>query len=256
MNRNFEIYNYLNLINRRVAKAYKQTGKNPLPSSFVVNKEAIKERLYLNQMQSDISFPAFLFEDNKDVKKRFKSSVKQLKELQSMLKDEKFTSKMSKKFVEKFDTYLKIRIFVTQSILKEFKRYYFNECDAYEEICAIDTIFFDLLDGTFEPEVDVRKYLDDLENKYKIYHQERINRLPEKVSEQTKKKREKQKLSQKQELDLNKENLKKNIKKIKSDIKKEKKNEKIIKSREISKFKQEKEKKIIQNKTTQKNKEK
>ena len=251
MSGNFEIYNYLNLINRRVAKAFRQTGKNPLPADFVVNKEAIKERLYLNQMQSDISFPAFLFEDNKDVKKRFKASVKQIKQLQSMLKDEKFTAKMSKKFVQKFDTYLKIRLFVTQSILKEFKRYYFNECDAYEEIRAIDTIFFDLLDGTFEPDFDVRKYLDDLENKYKLYYQERVNRLPEKISEKTRKKREKEKIAQRQELALNEKTLKQNVKKIKSDIKKEKKAEKIIKNKEISQFKQEKERKL-----NQKNKEK
>ena len=149
MNTNFEIYNYLNLINRRVAKAFRSTGRSPLPANFKITTETIKERLYLNQMQSSISYPEFLFENNRNVKKRFKASVKQIKQLQAMLKDPEYAKTMSPAFLEKFSTYLKLRLFVTNCILKEFKHFYFNECDAYEEICAIDTIFFELLDDTF-----------------------------------------------------------------------------------------------------------
>lgn len=243
MNTNFEIYNYLNLVNRRVAKAYRNTGKNPLPDDFVFDKNAIKERLYLNQMQSNISFPAFLYENNRNVKKRFKASVKQIKQLQAMLKDKNFTKNFSAKFLTKFRTYLDIRLFVTNSILKEFKRYFFDECDAYEEICAIDTIFFDLLDGTFEPDFDVRKYLDNLEEKYNIYLEERINRLNPKVSQETKEKRERKKKVNEQNLALNEKTLKNQSKKIKNDLKFEKKSEKINKNREISAFKQSKEQK-------------
>lgn len=241
MNTNFGIYNYLNLINRRVAKAFRSTGRSPLPANFKITDEAIKERLYLNQMQSDISYPQFLFENNRNVKKRFKASVKQIKQLQAMLKDKKFASSMSPAFLEKFEAYLRLRLFVTKSILKEFKRYFFNECDAYEEICAIDTIFFELLDGTFEPDFDVRLYVDGLEEKYNIFYQERINRLEPKVSEATKKKREGKTKLQEQAIELNQKALKDEAKMIKTGIKTEKKEAKINRSRELYSFKQEKE---------------
>ena len=237
MNSNFGIYNYLNLINRRVAKAFRSTGRNPLPADFKITTESIKERLYLNQMQANISYPAFLFEDNRAVKKRFKASVKQIKQLQAMLKDENFTKTMSKEFLTEFSTYLKLRLFVTNSILKEFKRYFFNECDAYEEICAINTIFFELLDGTFEPDFDVRLYLDELEQKYKIFYQERVNRLEEKVSEETKKKRAQIQKLHEQEIDLNAKVQKDEAKMIKTGLKTEKKKEKKKSSKEVSSFK-------------------
>lgn len=243
MNTNFGIYNYLNLINRRVAKAFKSTGRNPLPVDFKVTQEALKERLYLNQMQSNLSYPEFLFENNRNVKKRFKASVKQIKQLQAMLKTPAFSGTMSAGFAKKFSTYLKLRLFVTTAILKEFKRYFFNECDAYEEICAIDTIFFELLDGTFEPDFDVRLYVDGLEEKYNIFYQERVSRLEEKVSEKTKKKRAERAKLQQQSIDLNTKLQKTEAKMIKEGMKSEKKEEKIHKSREIHSFKQEKEQK-------------
>jgi hypothetical protein len=237
MNTNFEIYNYLNLINRRVGKIYRTSGKNPLPSDFVVDKQAIKDRLIDNQFESTLSFPVFLYEDKKSVKKRFSSSIKQLKQLKTILHHKSFNQNLSKKFATRFECYLNIRIFVTKSILKDFKKYYFNECDAYEEICAIDTIFFDLLDGMFEPDIDVRNYLDNLEEKYNIYYQARVKRLEEKVSKETSEKRAKQNA----EINLNVKNLKEDSKKMKSEIKNEKKTEKLNKDREIFSFKQEKE---------------
>jgi len=248
MNTNFAIYNYLNLINRRVAKAFRSTGRSPLPANFKVTKEAIVERLYLNQMQSSITFPEFLFEDNRAVKKRFKASVKQIKQLQAMLKNAQFSGTMSANFLEKFSTYLKLRLFVTNSILKEFKRFYFNECDAYEEICAIDTIFFSLLDGTFEPDFDVRLYVDGLEEKYNIFYQERIERLEQKVSEKTKKKRAEQNKAMETAIDLNAKVHKSEAKMIKSGLKTERKETRIKKTKELYSFKQEKEQKINEKK--------
>ncbi len=241
MNTNFEIYNYLNLVNRRVAKAFRNTGRCPFIGNFRITDEAIKQRLYLNQMQSKITYPQFLFENNRNVKKRFKASVKQVKQLQAMLKKPEFANTMSDKFRAKFTFYLNIRLFVTKAILKEFKRYYFNECDAYEEIFAIDTIFFSLLDGTFEPDFDVRLYVDGLEEKYNIFYQEHVNRLEEKVSEKTKKKRSAQNKLQQQAINLNEKVNKSEAKKIKMGIQAEIKKGKVNKNKEIRSFKQEKE---------------
>ena len=97
MNENIEIYNYLNLTNPRLGKLYKMTGYNPLPKNFSFTKDAIKDRLYLNQMPSEISFPDFLYEDKKNLKKRFKLSLKRINQI---LKEKKYENKMTPAFAQ------------------------------------------------------------------------------------------------------------------------------------------------------------
>ena len=94
-----EIYNYLNLVDKRLGNLYKKTGFNPLPADFKFDKETIKERLYLNQMASVLSFPEFLYEEKKQLKKRFNQTLKLIK---TILKEEKYTQYMSPEFARKF----------------------------------------------------------------------------------------------------------------------------------------------------------
>ena len=172
-----EVYNYLNLTNQRLGKLYKLSGYNPLPEDFIFDKDTIKERLYLNQMPSTISFPEFLFGDKKDLKRRFALSLKRIKQI---LKDKKYETKMSPAFAKKFETYMVLRREVTSLILKDFSKYDFDECDAYIEICSINTIFFDLLDGIFDDAFNFYEVSFDLEYRYNIYYAERLKRLEKK----------------------------------------------------------------------------
>ena len=222
-----EIYNYLNLTNRRLGRLYRITGYNPLPDTFVFNQESIKERLYLNQMPSDISFPDFLYEDKKSLKKRFALSLKRIKQI---LKEKKYETKMTPEFTRKFESYLVLRREVTSLILKDFSKDSFDECDAYTEICSINTIFFDLLDEIFDDEFSFYDISFDLEYRYNIYYAERLKRLEKKNNEEISKKST--------EINLNiQKNIQKNQKK---EIKNEKILEKNTKNKEISNFKQEK----------------
>lgn len=222
-----EIYNYLNLVDRRLGTLYKLTGYNPLPANFVFDNETIVERLYLNQMPSTISFPDFLYEDKKLLKKRFKMT---LKRIQQILKEKKYSEFMSKKFANKFESYLLMRKAVTNLLLKDFRKYSFDECDAYIEICSINTIFFDLLEQIFDDEFNFLDILPTLEDVYNLYYSERLKRLEAKRNK---------KISQ------NAQKITENIvQNQKNQIKLEKKSEKEHKMKQVSDFKQEKNKKI------------
>ena len=222
-----EIYNYLNLVDRRLGLLYKLTGYNPLPSSFSFDSEAIVERLYLNQMPSSMSFPEFLYEEKKDLKKRFNMTIKRINQI---VKEQKYKACMSKDFTDKFEVYLLMRREVTSLILKDFNKSNFDECAAYIEICSINTIFFDLLEQIFDDEFNFSDILPTLEDLYNIYYSERLKRLEDKRNKQIAKNN--QKIAE--NIAINQKNQ----------IKLEKKSEKNNKLKQISDFKQEKNKKI------------
>lgn len=230
MNENLEIYNYLNLTNRRLGKLYKTTGYNPLPKNFSFTKDVIKDRLYLNQMPSEISFPDFLYEEKRNLKKRFKLSLKRINQI---LKERKYENKMTPAFAQMFESYMLMRKEVTSMILKDFSKFDFDECDAYTEICSINTIFFDLLEEIFDDEFNFYEVSFDLEYRYGVYYAERLKRINKKNKQEIAKK-------------LNENNLliQKNIQKIqKNELKNEKIKEKLTKIKEINKFKSQKQKK-------------
>ena len=230
MNENLEIYNYLNLTNRRLGKLYKTTGYNPLPKNFSFTKDVIKDRLYLNQMPSEISFPDFLYEEKRSLKKRFKLSLKRINQI---LKERKYENKMTPAFAQMFESYMLMRKEVTSMILKDFSKFDFDECDAYTEICSINTIFFDLLEEIFDDEFNFYEVSFDLEYRYGVYYEERLKRINKKNKQEITKK-------------LNENNLliQKNIQKLqKNELKNEKITEKLTKIKEIDKFKSQKQKK-------------
>lgn len=226
-----EIYNYLNLTNSRLGRLYHITGYNPLPDDFVFDQETIKERLYLNQMPSEISFPDFLYEDKGSLKKRFALSLKRIKQI---LKEKKYKTKMTPEFAHKFETYLVLRREVTSLVLKDFAKDTFDECDAYTEICSINTIFFDLLDEIFDDDFNFYEISFDLEYRYNIYYAERLKLLEKKNNQENTKKISENNLKIHHEIQKNQ----------KKEIKIEKKIEKNIKNQEISQFKQEKNSRI------------
>ncbi len=226
-----EIYNYLNLVDKRLGNLYKKTGFNPLPADFKFDKETIKERLYLNQMASALSFPEFLYEEKNQLKKRFNQTLKLIK---TILKEEKYTQYMSPEFARKFEVYMVMRREITSLVLKDFSKESFDECSAYMEICSINTIFFDLLDGFFEDGFNFLEVLPTLENNYNIYYNERLKLIEKKNNE----KLEKNTIENSLFIAKNNEKINKNnLKMQKNNLKIEKQQQKIEKEREILKFK-------------------
>lgn len=224
-NTNLEIFNYLNLVNPRLGKLYKITGFNPLPDDFVFDENTIKERLYLGQMAKDISYPNFLFNEKIDLKKMFKLSVKRLNQISKS----NFKKYLSKEFAEKFELYLVLRTKLTEILIREFKKEDFDEIGAYSEICSIDPIFFDLLDGIFESEFNFNEILNNLEDEYKIYYFEKLKKIEEKNNQKNNEKIQK--------IIINEKINKKIIENQKTELKNEIKSVKIQKQKEVEKVK-------------------
>lgn len=173
MSKNIEILNYLNLISPKLGKAYKLKGTNPLPDNFEFTEEKINDRLLLNQMQEFVSLPDFVHDDKKIIKKKIKNSIKNIKKI---LKNEFFVD-FSEILKEKIVFYLEVRKEMSKIILKEFRRFDFNEMDAIAEIYEVDPLMSELLTPLFEEVVDFESLFSDLEEKYTISYSEKLKIL-------------------------------------------------------------------------------
>ena len=169
MNANVEILNYLNLINKKLGKQYQLTGYNPLPENFTVSKDAIKEIIFLQQQNSPELFQKFVFKDKKEVKNLLKTSQINVRKL---LKKISLTKKLSE-FGKKFYLYLLLRQEVTNLILKDFKKYDFNEFSAFEEIYLINPIFGEMLENFFT-DANSFENIENIEQKYNFNYLEKL----------------------------------------------------------------------------------
>ena len=217
LNNNVEVYNYLNVTNRKLGKLYKYTGTNCLPANFDVNSKTFEERLLLNEMKNEDVFPPFSYDEKKSVK----NSIKNIKKIKKTAKNADFFKNYSQSFKNKFDFYLDLRHELTHAILKDFEDQNFDEVDAYRQIFNLDPVFGGFLDGLFDAKVDISSLLDGLEKKYEKSYIEKLQM----IEKQNEKKRKKS--AQK---NLENEGVK-NLKKSQSkDLPKAKKMEKTAKS--------------------------
>ena len=177
MKANLEIYNYLNIVNRRVGKMYKLTGICPLPKDFVADEEEIKRILFLKQMENKIIFPEFILNNKKIIKKYFKNSLKNCKKIKKNVKNINFSSA---KFQKQFENYLSIRIVLTKSLLKDFLGQDIDETSAYQEIFNLDPIFGELLDKIYMPDFDFDGVISNIEEEYQTSYTEKLKKINKK----------------------------------------------------------------------------
>lgn len=180
-----EIYNFLNLVCRRLGRVYKYTGQNSLPKDFVISKAQIKHVLLLAQLRQPLVLPDFVCEDKKYFKQYIKNSLKNCKKI---AKENSFKDFCSEKFARQLDIYFDMRRDLTELVLKDFKKYDFDEGDAYQEIFNLDPILGELLDDLFEEKVDNKKLFEGLEEKYNQIYQKRIAALEKKKTKRRKQK--------------------------------------------------------------------
>lgn len=173
---NYEVYNFLNMINIRLGKVYKLTGYSPLPKNFVMTKDLLKERLYLNQMSLNMNFPNFVYDNKNEVKKYFKNSIKNIKKMRKNIENYDF----SPEFLEKLNVYFNIRIDITEALLKEFKNQRFDEKDAFQEIYRLNPILSNLMMELFNEHSDIKSLLTNLEDKYQISYLEKLQLIEKK----------------------------------------------------------------------------
>ncbi len=207
-NTKIEIYNFLNITDRRLGRLYKYTGFSPLPKDFQITTEKIKKRIILNELKNENILPSFYLEDKKNIKKRFKISLKNAKKVK---KHEFFAKNSSKKFAEEMETYFEMRITITEQILKDFKNHDFNEAMAYQELYNLDPVLAPFMEVLFADKVDFETLFENLEKDYHASYLEKVKTLEKK---QNKEIEQKKKLENQQNLAKNLENSKKTRKKV------------------------------------------
>lgn len=216
---NLEILNFLNLINERLGRAYRLSGKNPLPKNFSMDKNLLKERFYLNQMAEKINYPDFIYQEKEKIKNYFKNSIKNIKKIEKIIKNCDF----SDEFLEKLQTYFEIRLEITKILIKEFKNQRFDEKDAYQEIYTLNPVLSNLMPELFSEHIDVKSLLDDLEKKYQLSYLEKLQIIEKKQQKKTQQKQlENVSLESDKNLQKSKkvEKTKQNLAKIEKNLKK------------------------------------
>lgn len=178
-NTNVEIYNYLNLVDRRLGKLYKHSGFSPLPANFFVDEKVIERALILGEMKRE-NFEDFEVPEKKTFKKMLKISLKNCKKLQkidvfadeSNLSNHKVTGA-----AEDFETYLVMRKEVTHQILKDMRNHDFDETAAYAELFNLNPVFGEILDTIFQTDFDAAAALENLPQKYNLIYNKNLKSI-------------------------------------------------------------------------------
>lgn len=176
-------FNYLSLINSRLAEDYSKRGVCFLSKSFEPTQEDFEERICLNQISISSNNPSFLFKEKKNIKKHLKTSLKNIKKCEKI----KFFDILSQNFAEKVETYLNARYRLTELILENFSKFDFDENGAVLEISSINPILCSLLPDFFDEDFNVEDFetrLKDLEDKYVLSYLEKIKVLEKKLSKE------------------------------------------------------------------------
>lgn len=229
MNNYYEIYNYLNIVNRRLGKLYKLSGYNPLPKDFVFDDECVKEVFIFSQMKNETVIPPFIYEGKRAIKKHFKTALKHSK---SILKHESYAKFVSKEFAEKLGIYFAMRIEIAEFLLKNFKKQGADEVELYREIYNLNPILGEFMLPLYDDKFSADVLFQDLEKQYNLSYSEKLKLINKKQNKQT----------QKQAEETNQKNLHKSkeLQKIRKNVEKTaKNNEKIKKNQEIEKVKTE-----------------
>ena len=178
METNFDLLNYLNLINEKFGSLYLKQKLNFLPENFVLTSDLIKERLALNEAKKNISLPSFIFENKKIIKNNFKNALKNIKKFNNLIKNSNFFENNLKNKIL-FD--LNLRLELLKFDLKQFNTTAFNEEEAYKEIFAINPIISDYLDESFYHEVDLESFVNNINTSYNPKLQKLLEELKEKI---------------------------------------------------------------------------
>ena len=178
---NFEVLNYLNMINEKFGILYSHYGYNPLPDGFTLSEELIKERLVFNEMAKTLKTPNFIFEEKRKIRKKYKKSLNNTKKLEKIVKNKEKIDNFDK---NNFLIYLSMRKKLLKNEIFSFHKTEFEEGKSYAEIYNINPVFGKLLERSFEEDLNLENFLEHLGENYKTTYKE----LQEKVKKKKKEK--------------------------------------------------------------------
>lgn len=233
LNTSFEVYNYLNITNRKLSKLYKYFGYNFFPDNFDITQDTFKERLYLNEMQLNNIFPPFSIEEKKGIKKFVKNSIKNM---QKIAKSGYFAENFSPDFAAKVEIYFDMRRELTRILLKDFNNQDVDEVALYQEIYNLNPVFSEFFEDLYLDKVDLPKLFDGLEEKYNKSYLAKLKLIEKKVTKKQEKTNEIHEELQRQKNAAKTKNAEKDAKIVEKSVKN---NKKATKTSEIKQVKAE-----------------
>lgn len=220
----YDVYNFLNIINRRLGKLFKLTRYSPLPEGFVITEQNMTELLLLEQMKDEAVMPFFAGQEKKNIKKMFKNG---LKHCQYVIKHHPFEKYCSKEFGMRVLVYFNIRKDLFDIMLKDFKTNEADEVEYYRECFNVNPVLGRCMDVLFEDKVDFDKLFDGLEEKYNLAYGQQLKLINKKETKKQEKVAQEIATNEVLKNSQKTENLQKNTQKTQKDVQKIAKNEKI-----------------------------
>ncbi len=232
VNNYYDVYNFLNIINRKLGKLFKLTKYSPLPEGFTITEENMTELLLIDQIKDDNVMPFFAGQEKKNIKKLFKNGLKNCK---YVIKHQPFKKYCSEEFSTRIRVYFNIRKDMFDIILKDFNAQDADEVQFYRDCYNINPVLGRAMDVLYETHVDFDKLFDGLEEKYTLAYQQKIKSLNKKEQKQIEKvaKQDLQnQVQQNRQKSAKDQNNRKNIEKIAKNQQKTEKNREIQKIRD------------------------
>ncbi len=150
--KNYNVFNALNLVNPELGELYLENGYNPFEEDFILNLGFIQDRLEKNRDKTPILTEDFLEKPAKEVKKHFELALKNnniLKDLlQNNIEDNIFNESI-KKQVKEVIIFLKNREQMLAKAITKLGKKNANPLLEYQNICNIDKKLNELLKESY-----------------------------------------------------------------------------------------------------------
>ena len=191
---NFEVLNYLNMINPCLGTMYKKGKLDYFSKTLTLPDQYFLSRMDLDKLSDEIKNPDFLYGFNMKIRKKYKNSLKINKKLIKIEFSDKFLNKNNNFEIK---LYLIARMVILKKLLREYSGSKFDPFKIYEELYKLNPVFEEIMIDSFDTIDDLPKFLIDLPVKYKENYEDKLNTINKKCQKRTKRV-EKESFEQKQ----------------------------------------------------------
>lgn len=165
-NKNFAVFNALNLINKKLGTSYEENGFNPFSENYDLSATGVESLLKINQRKKFIESPKFLEECESALVKKLELAQKRSEEFLQQFQDLLAKGNASPKMLEEF-IYLKICTELLKNInLKNLN--YEEILDVIQTIYAMSAQYSVVFKRVFDKDFDVQLAITDFVRLCKI----------------------------------------------------------------------------------------
>ena len=183
METNFEILNFLNMVSPHLGKLYKQGKLGRSLELTEVSDQYLLSRINLDKISNEKKYPAFLFDENKKIKKKLKNSLKINKKL---IKIGFFDNFLNKNENFEIGFYLTVRKILLEKFLKDYSGAKFDPFKIYDELYSLNPVLEELMFDSFENMADMSEFLTSLPTRYENLYKTKLKLINKKSAKRSK----------------------------------------------------------------------